>query len=246
MAQAISRLRLATDSGNPAQTFLCVVLGSAFTLALFMGMAHFGRTAPAGPPPEIDDLRAVVLPIEPPPPPQVTPAESTPVADITTVTGFDFAPSDSPVKISVSPPTLDDLTPSIQLAPPAIIQIGQLRGDFKPRTGLTFDLQHIYQKTEVNTIPVVLFRAQPPITEHHFGDSNMLRLTLLFVVEADGTITHVRVSKPSVNPVVDAIVMDTFENGWGFSPAIKKGRKVRCMLEQPFLIPRPHFSPFKS
>jgi TonB family protein len=246
MAEAISRLRLTADPGNPAQTFLCVVLGSTFTLGLFMGMAHFGKTSAASPAPEVDDLRVVALPIEPPPPPQEMQAESTPVSEISTVTGFDLAPSDSPVKIAVSPPSIDDLSPTIQLAPPAIIQIGELHGDFKPRVGLTTDIQHIYQKSEVDTIPVVLFRAQPPITEHHFGDLSMLRLTLLFVVEADGTITNVRVSKPSANPVVDAIVMETFQSGWGFSPAIKKGRKVRCMLEQPFLIPRPHHSPFKT
>ena len=81
MAEAISRLRLATDPGNPAQTFLCVVLGSAFTLGLFMGMAHFGRTVPASPPSEIEDLRVVALPFEPPPPP-TAPAEPAPTTEI--------------------------------------------------------------------------------------------------------------------------------------------------------------------
>lgn len=245
MAGTISRLRLAIDPGNPAQTFLCVVLGSVFTLGLFMGMAHFGRTAPASPPSEIEDLRVVALPFQPPPPP-TAPTEPAPTAEFSTVTGFELAPSDSPVKIAVSPPSLDDLTPTVQLAPPAHIQIGELRGEFKPRMGANFDLRHIYQKNEVDTLPSPLFRAQPPIVSRYFRDSNVLRLSLLFVVEATGEITNLRILKSSGNPEVDAVVMETVEKGWGFSPAVKKGRKVRCFLDQPFQLRLAHGSAFEA
>ena len=150
MTEATSRLRLTADSGNPAQTAFSVFLGAAFTFALFMGMAHFEGKAPASPPPEIDDLRTVALPFQPPPPPQVTPAESAPMPEISTVAGFDLAPSDSPVKIAVSPPNLSDLSPTVLLAPPANIQIGQLHGEFKPKMSYTLDAQHVFQKTEVD------------------------------------------------------------------------------------------------
>jgi len=246
MTEATSRLRLTADSGNPAQTAFSVFLGAAFTFALFMGMAHFEGKAPASHPPEIDDLRTVALPFQPPPPPQVTPVEAAPMPEISTVAGFDLAPSDSPVRIAVSPPNLDDLTPTVQLAPPAMIQIGQLYGDFKPRSGLTVDLQHVYQKNEVDTIPTVLFRGQPHIADRYFHDTDHLRLTLLFVVEANGAITNVRIAKPSGSPEADAVVVETVEKEWGFAPAIKKGRKVRCMLEQPFRIDRPHSSHFEA
>jgi TonB family protein len=246
MGEAISRLRLPTDPGTPAQTVLGVVLGTTFTFCLFMGMAHFAATAPASPTPEIEDLRVVALPFQPPPPPQITPTEPAPATDISTVSGFDLAPSDSPVKIAVSPPNFDELTPTVQLAPPAVIQIGRLYGEFKPRTGPSFDLQHIYQKSEVDTLPTALYRAQPPIASRHFRDTNVLRLSLLFVVEASGEITNLRILKTSGNPEVDAIVMETVEKGWGFSPAVKKGRKVRCFLDQPFQLRMSRGSRFEA
>ena len=246
MGEAVSRLRLTTDSGSPVQTVLGIVLGTTFTFGLFMGMAHFAATAPASAAPEIEDLRVVALPFQPPPPPPTAPTEAAPPAEFATVTGFDLAPSDSPVKIAVSPPSPDDLTPSIQTAPPANIQIGQFHGEFKPRAGLTFDLQHVYQKTEVDTIPVALFRTQPPVSSRFFRESPVLRLSVIFVVEATGEITNLRILKSSGNPEVDAVVMETMEKGWGFSPAIKKGRKVRCFLDQPFRIQLSHSSRFEA
>jgi TonB family protein len=73
-----------------------------------------------------------------------------------------------------------------------------------------------------------------------------LRIRLLFVVEPDGAITHVRIAQSSGIPEADAIVAETVQHDWGFAPASKKGRKVRCMLEQPFLFKLPHFSKFQE
>jgi TonB family protein len=236
------RLRIAADPGNPAQVLLCIALGAGFTLALFLGMAHVGRINQAAPPADIEDLRSVSLPFQPPPPPRVTPADPEPVSDISTVTGFDFSPSDSPVKIAVSPPNLNDIAPSNQVAPTAYIQIGRLYGEFKPKMGFSIDLQHVYQKSEVDTPPTMLYRAAPPISRRLFKDASVLRLTLLFVVETNGAITNVRMSKSSGSPEADAIVMETVQHDWGFTPAVKKGRKVRCMLMQPFRLELPRVS----
>ena len=245
MVEVMPRLRIAAEPGSPGQTILCLVLGAAFTLALFLGMAHFGTITATAPPAGIEDLRAVALPFEPPPP-RVAPPDSEPSAEITTVTGFDLSPSDSPVKIAVSPPNLNDLTPKYQVAPPAVIQIGRLYGEFKPKMDLSTDLQHVYQRSEVDTPPLVLFRAVPSIQRRLFQNATVLRLTLLFVVETNGAITNVRISKSSGNPEVDTIVADTVQNDWGFNPATKKGRKVRCLLEQPFRIELPLVSRFRD
>jgi len=246
MDDATPRLRIAVESGSLGQTILSLGLGAAFTLALFLGMAYFGKITPTAPTASIEDLRAVSLPFEPPPPSRATPAEAESSAEITTVTGFDLSPSDSPVKIAVSPPNLDDLAPRSQVAPPAVIQIGRLHGEFKPTLGVAADLQHVYQRGEVDTPPTVLFRAIPAIQRRLFQNATVLRLTLLFVVETSGAITNVRISKSSGIPDVDTIVADTVQNDWGFSPAIKKGRKVRCLLEQPFRIELPHLSRFRE
>jgi TonB family protein len=163
-----------------------------------------------------------------------------------TVTGFDFSPSDSPVKIAVSPPSFTDLVTSTKVAPPANIRIGQLNGEFKPRIGLAVSPQHVYQRTEVDNPPVVLFRAAPPISQRLFGDSAELRITLLFVVEPDGAITNVHVAKSSGIQDVDTIVIESVQNDWGFAPATKKGKKVRCIMEQPFIFKLPRASRFQS
>ena len=125
-----------------------------------------------------------------------------------------------------------------------MLQIGQLYGEFKPRTDLSVDTQRVFQQSEVDSIPTALYRPSPPITRRHFKDTDRLRVTLLFVVEANGTITNVRVAKSSENPEVDAIVAETVQKEWGFAPAIKRGKKVRCLLLQPFTIMLPSASPF--
>ena len=246
MDESLPRLQVDADQGNPVQTVVCVVLGTGFTLALFMGMAHFGginqtKTADA-----IEDLRVVAMPFEPPPPPQVTPKDPEPTPDMMTVTGFEFSPSNSPVRIAVSPPDLNNLAQANQVAPPAVIQIGQLYGEFKPKMAFSIDVHHVYQKAEVDNPPTILFRSAPSIPHRLFGDADSLRLTLLFVVETNGAITSVRVSKSSGVSEADAIVSETVQNDWGFTPATKKGRKVRCMLEQPFLFKLPRVSKFQQ
>jgi len=246
MAESLPRLRTPADRGNLAQNSLCLALGAGFTLALFLGMAHFSGAKPAATSAPIEDLRVVAAPFEPPPPPRVAPKDPEPAADQMMVTGFELSPSDSPVKIAVSPPNLSDLSPTMQLAPPANIQIGQLHGEFRPKMTLSFDVQHVYQKTEVDSPPTILFRGVPAIPQKLFHDTGELRVTLLFVVEITGAITSVQVEKSSGVPDADAIVAETVQNDWGFTPATKKGRKVRCLLEQPIIIRLPRQSKFNG
>jgi TonB family protein len=244
MVKTVSILRMKNDAGNAAHNALSVLMGAGFTLLLFWGVAHYARVAPSHPPVEIDDLRAVALPIQPPPPPSAVQPETEP--SVATVTMVDFAPgpSDSPVKIAITLPSLDSFLPPTRLVLPAMLQVGQLYGEFKPRTDLSVDTQRVFQQSEVDSIPTALYRPPPPITRRHFKDADRLRVTLLFVVEANGTITNVRVAKSSENPEVDAIVAETVQNEWGFAPAIKRGKKVRCLLQQPFTIMLPAASPF--
>lgn len=244
MVETVPILRMKSGAGSAAHEVLSVLMGAGFTFCLFWGVAHYARVAPSNPPPAIDDLRAVALPIQPPPPPRSVEPETEP--SITTATVVDFAPgpSDSPVKIAITLPSLDSLLPANPLALPALLQVGQLYGEFKPRTDVSVDTQRIFQQSEVDSIPTALYRPPPPISRRQFKDTDRIRLTLLFVVESDGTITNVRVVKSSENPEVDAIVAETVQKEWGFAPAIRRGKKVRCLLLQPFTILLPSASQF--
>jgi len=230
--------------GGGLQSLLGFLLGTGFTLALFLGVAHFDQVTPTAPPAEIEDLRTVAMPFEPPPPPPQNPGSEEAVeAEITSVTGFDFEPSDSPVKIAVSPPTLDLLNSVNQVAPPAVIQIGRLVGEFKPRLDLFADPHHVFQENEVDRIPAVLYRQPPSIPSRYTKDGRSLRVTLLLLIDADGAVADVRVLKSSGESEVDDLVVENVKT-WGFSPAIKRGRKVRCLLQQPYIFVPPHHSPF--
>ncbi|MFA5056887.1 MAG: energy transducer TonB [Opitutaceae bacterium] len=227
------------------QTALSVLLGAGFTFCLFLGMAHYADLAPDRPPPEIDDLRAVAIPFLPPPPPRAPPVEAASAPEITTVTGFDLSPTDSPVKIAVSPPILDAFSSANRQAPPAVLQIGQLLGEYKPRSELAADLRHVYQENEVDRIPSILYRIPPAIPARFTRGGKSLRATLLLVINTDGTVGDIRVAKSSGEPEVDAIVVENIKT-WGFSPAIKRGKKVRCLLMQPFIFVAPYTTPFQT
>jgi TonB family protein len=244
MIDTLSLLRKRSDAGSAAHSFLSVLMGAGFTFGLFWGVAHYARVAPRDPLPAIDDLHSVALPVQPPPPPRTTPPETEPALAPASVVDFEPGASDSPVKIGVVVPNLEALVPTPPQALPALLQVGSLRGEFKPRADAFLDAQRIFQQSEVDRIPTALYRPPPPISRRHFKDVDRIRITLLFVVEANGSITNVRVVKSSENPDVDAIVMDTVQNEWGFTPAIKRGRKVRCLMQQPFTIMLPSASKF--
>jgi TonB family protein len=244
MTEAISILRTRSRARDLANNAISVLMGAGFTFCLFMGIAHYENVAPAGPPPEIVDLRAVAIPLEPPPPPRDERTESEPSEVVTTVTGFDLAPSDSPVKIAVSPPMFDALSPAAQLAPPAMIQVGQLYGDFRPKTDASFDSQHIFQQSEVDRIPTVLFRKDPVVPNNVRHDVVSLRVKLLLVIDANGLAGDIRILRTSGNPAFDAIIIENIKE-WGFSPAIKKGRKVKCLVEQAVTVRWAAGSPFE-
>jgi TonB family protein len=58
-------------------------------------------------------------------------------------------------------------------------------------------------------------------------------------------VADVKVVKSSGEAEVDEIVTENIRT-WGFSPAIKRGKKVRCLLQQPYIFVPPHHSPFEN
>ena len=230
MAAAQSITDYGSGPAKLADEALCVLLGAGFTLAAFLCMAHFERVTPAAPQEEIEDVR-VVSAITEPPPPKVDPHPDQASAMVP-LTGLDIGPSDSPVKIAVIPPDMDKLVPPSDLPPRATIQFNQVFSDLQPKTGPFGDLQHVYQQSEVDQIPAATVKTIAHITRRTRDNADSLKVTLLLVIDTEGAITNIRVLKPSGNPDFDTIVLQCVRDEWIFSPAIRKGRKVRCMVQQ--------------
>jgi hypothetical protein len=219
------------------------LLGLGFTLVLFLSIAYFERIRPPAPAVEYDDLRAVSPPLEPPPPPRVIPVETAaPIA----ATGLEATPSDSPVKIAVTPPDLDALLPPPDAAPPAQIEVGKLYSEFKPRIDVSGGDLRIYQTNEVDQLPQVLYRVDPVIPASVRGGVSSFRVVLMVLIDGTGAITSVRVAAPSGNPEYDAIVAQNVRLGWTFSAAVRRGKKVKCLLEQKVIVRWKSPSPFES
>ncbi len=223
-------LTAATDEGGGVgHSVLSLLLGTGFTLGLFLGIAHYEKAAPESLPPDLDDLRVAMLPIEPPPLP-VTPVQAEP--DFTPMAGFELSPSESPVKIAVSPPNLTAILPEdLSKAPPANAQVNLRLTDFKPRMTFLDDSQHVYQRSEVDRAPAVLERPNPQVSSRVRDNARLLRVTLVVVIGTNGEVGNIRLTKSSGNPQFDDLMLE-YIKAWVFSPAMKGGKKVRCLIEQ--------------
>lgn len=203
-------------------------LGAGFTALLFLGLAQVERREPEAPPADIADLRTVAIAELPPPPPEVR-REATVLP--TTLPGFEAAPSESPVRVAVPPPDLAAMLPPPAAAPPAVMQVGRLHSEFKPNLDTEEFKNRIYQRSEVDQAPRVLNRVYPRVPPLVRDNAKLLRTTLLFTVEPSGALGNIRIAASSGNPEFDQIIVETIQE-WSFSPAVRRGRKVRCLLEQ--------------
>ena len=154
------------------------------------------------------------------------------VESVAPLAGIEIGASDSPVKIAVVPPDFDTLTPKTELAPAATIQTLQIYSNLKPKMDEFGDFNRVFQQSEVDRVPTVLHRPNPPIPSSIRNSASLLRVTVLIVVDATGLPTSVRVFKPSGNLEFDAIITKSVLEDWVFTPAIKKGKKVKCLIQQ--------------
>lgn len=236
MQQTFPLADLLATGPSRGEQLLGWIAGLAFTLFLFLGLAHLENVHPAPPGPEIADLRAVSVPLEAPPPP-LPPAEQAPPPEpMPALTGIELGASDSPVRIAVVPPDLEALLPSSRQPPRAVIQPGYLHTEFKPRMDTQAELRHIYQISEVDQPPQALVRVAPAVPASLFGDARMLRVMLLVVIDADGSVASVRIGRSSGQPVFDEAAMETVRTQWEFTPAVRRGKKVKCIAQQAFRV----------
>lgn len=236
--------RIQAGSEHFRDNVLGSVIGLGFTIALFAGIARFedaGRMAPAL---EIEDLRVMSIPLDAPPEkPVVVQPEYAPPAPLA---GIEIAPAESPVKITVLEPDLAALMPDVEMAPSANILTEQVYTSFKPQIDSgTGDFERVFQQYEVDEKPSVLARPNPHVPAFVRGKAKTLRVLMLIVVDAKGGVDSVRVIDSSGNPEFDAILVRDVREAWVFKPASKKGRRVKCLLQQTVRVNWTAGSPFE-
>ncbi len=212
-----------------AEEAFCLLVGACLTFALFFGIARFESVRPVAPASDIEDLRVMSAVTEPPPP---RPEERVEQETTAPLTGIEIAASDSSIKLAVVPPDLDKIIPTEDIPPRATIQFNQLITDLKPKAGISGDFEHIYQQNEVDQVPKALVKTIARVTKRMRDNAQQLRVTLVLIIDTVGTVTSIRVIKPSGNAKFDQAVLDCVRDEWEFSPAVKKGKKVRCMVQQ--------------
>lgn len=212
------------------------LIGGGFTFALFFALAHFENFGAAAPVVAIEDIRMAGAFLEPPPPPPKI-EEHTPTSEAALpLAGLEIAAAESPVSIAIVPPDLESLVPATSDAPRASVQFALLHTDLKPKANIEADVRHVFQSAEVDQRPRALVRTVPPIPPDVRGSASTLRVGLILLIGADGKAESARVAESSGNPRFDAIVARTVQNEWMFSPAIRRGKKVRVLAQQPFRI----------
>lgn len=213
--------------GNEA---LYLAAGIAVTFCLFAAMARFEGAGKAAPDPQIDDLKSVSALYEPPPPAvQEHPQQQ---EEVMPFAGLDIGVSDSPVRIAVVPPDLAKIIPTTEIPPRADVRFDQLYTDLKPKSGLSGGAERVYRPSEVDKAPTAIVKTIAHVSRRARDDADELRTTLELVIKADGDIESVRVMRSSGNPEFDTIVMHGVRREWVFSPAIKGGKNVKCLVNQ--------------
>jgi TonB family protein len=212
-----------------AEEAFCVLVGGALTFGLFFAVARFESVRPAAPV-DIEDLHAASAVPEPPPP---KPQERVMAQDLVVpLTGIEIAASESPVKLAVVPPDLDKIIPQTELPPRATIQFNQLLTDLRPKASISGEFQHIYQQNEVDQAPKAVVQTIARVSSRARDNAEQLRVNLLLVIGTTGEVQSIRVMRPSGNPKFDKIVLECVRDEWEFSPAVLRGKKVRCLVQQ--------------
>jgi len=218
--------------------------GLGFTFLLFFTLAHFEDAGPRDSPVDIQELRMVSIPLEPPPPPPRTVETNPAPAELPPFAGIELGASDSPVHIAVVPPDLEALVQTTTTPPRALLPFSHFHTEFKPRIEVEADVRHVYQESEVDQPPTALVRIAPPVPNRLFGDARSLRVVLLLLIEPDGRVASARVVRSSGQPEFDTIVAQTVTESWEFTPALRRGKAVRCLAQQPFRVNLGSGSPF--
>jgi protein TonB len=203
--------------------------------------------APRGPRPAtpVYTAQLVTLPFDEPPPPPREPAPPEP------------GPLVGPLRLEISPDAASAVhiqVPDIPLlateAPPPARPVVAARFDLahaiaRPVDGSPPPALRIFSRDEVDQRPMVVYRVKPKISDERVRRMTTPRVVLLLVVNTDGAVGDVRLMRSSGEDDFDQAIMEAVRE-WQFSPAIRKGRKVRCWVEQAISVRASGATPFDA
>ena len=144
-----------------------------------------------------------------------------------------------------APPDLAKIIPATDIPPKAEIQISQLYADMKPRSGMLGGPDRVFKPSEVDRAPAAVIKTIAHIPHRTRQDADELRATLELVIDGKGEVASVRVLRSSGNAEFDEIVSKCVRKEWVFSPAIKNGKNVKCLVDQLVWYKWTSASPFK-
>lgn len=142
--------------------------------------------------------------------------------------------------------------PAAPIVPKFVPQAtGRIQFDFsmdamKPSlAGPEVEPRHVFERSEVDELPRAILKKSPRLTTTMTKDLKARSLRFLFIVDVDGSPEQVRLLSSTGDEIVDSLCLQAM-NAWRFTPAIRKGKKVRCWVEQGFNLRASTRSPFES
>jgi periplasmic protein TonB len=222
-----------------SRQILSAAIGLAASWLVFYGLSRVQYRATTETTPLIDDLRAVELPMEPPPAP-VRPQE---VPIITTSNLIILAPehSESSVKLPAVPVLPENVPPVI-----GVPRIDFSAKAFKPaEIDSEFETRHVFEPREVDQRCLALVKVRPEVSRMMLREAKRLRVDFICVVNRDGTVQGIRLTDSSGNHDLDSAAAEALK-GWRFSPALRHGHAVRQWVQQAFIFKIDAGSPLEA
>lgn len=225
---------------------LNLAVGLAVSVVIFSTLSLTRHVQVEKPPAPGEILRSLSPPNPPPPSPEPRKAEAGAASLLpfpTPIKGTSIlapSPSDSLIRIRATSPAMGPV-----VRPNAEPNLRLDAGQFKPRSELAAaDPNHVFALSEVDQPPVAIFRKVPDISQELFLSVKNPRVTLLFIVTTTGTVDRAWLLRSSGSPEFDTVMLDTIKE-WEFQPAVKRGKPVRCWIQQPIVVTAPYRSPFE-
>jgi protein TonB len=219
--------------------------GLACAGLILIVLAFLRAPLKSGPATEINTAHLVTLPFDEPPPP---PREQAPP---------DPGPIVGPIRLEIAPEAVsavhiqvpDLLALDAEIPPPARAVVAA-RFDLAKSIARPLDVddlsaRRIFSRNEVDQAPIVVYRVTPKLSAKRVSKMTTPRVVLLLVVNTDGSVGEVRLMQGSGEEDFDQTIIDAIRE-WQFSPAILKGRKVRCWVEQRVTVKVSEANPFEA
>ena len=216
-----------------------IVIGVVISGAIFTGLGSVQHHGAQPMPSVVDDLHAVALPVQPPPPP-THPDETIPVFDSAAIQLSASRSPDSEVKLPAAP-IPSDTVPPVHAVPRFDVSPGMVRPNADV---LDRDVQHIFSKADVDQFVMAIYRKTPEVSQQQINQMKTKRATFLMVVGTDGSVTQITLVDSTGSEGVDQACIDALKE-WRFKPAVRRGRAVRCWVQQNLIFKVNLGSPFE-